>query len=380
MVDSEKDFPAVAPAPDPAAGLHSLDIVPVRWFLREGFFNDPAVAWPEGLKGTHFADPALVECTTREVIVPPFDKHEDIGQHVTELSKSIKLVLDADHDYSATFQPTGNKDFPVPGPAMAAHLVGLYAEKTDGSRDAKTGKLKITGDLFIPLSAIIKDPQIYCDRTKFPRFFDHSPNIANLKAGLAKGVARGVDKEADFGVGFKTYIGELRALSFKFAAILLGLHSFLTLLYGITLATIVVLPIGYGLKSAWHSSQKKLKHLWTVQYPVYREYWRFKKDDEIARQFNYNFPFFASHPLLRSVRARLGSISGSIVPPICCVADSQRPLLLCSLQMLGGFFKTGNENKMKSNFLPPDVTHENKAVSGNKAGDQRVQVRYEAHS
>lgn len=141
-----------------------------------------------------------------------------------------------------------------------------------------------------------------CDRNKFPRFFDHSPNIVNLKSGLAKPIARSVDKEKDFAFGFKTYITQLRFLTFKFAVLLIVVHTAITALYGFAAGTLAAIPLAYILKTVWAKSKKELKHLWTEQYPVYREYWRFKKDDEIARQFNYNFPFFANHPLLRTVR------------------------------------------------------------------------------
>jgi hypothetical protein len=275
--------------------------------------------------------------------VPPFRPGDDVYMHTKELSRSIKLVLDADHGFSATFQPTGNKDIPHTGAEMGPQLMGLYAEKTTGERDKKTGKLKVIGDVFIPLSAIVQDPDtctfarnsraravnlllpvsrvpctfeppkitplcvpprnsVDCDRNKFPRFFDHSPNIVNLKSGLAKPIARSEDKEKDFAHGFKQYITQLRYLTFKFAVVLIIVHTAITTLYGFAAATLATIPLAYILKTTWQKTKKELKHLWTEQYPTYREYWRFKKDDEIARQFNYNFPFFANHPLLRTVR------------------------------------------------------------------------------
>ena len=88
------------------------------------------------------------------MIVPPLRDGDDIFMHTKELSRSIKLVLDADHDYSSTFQPIGNKDIPHTGADMGPQLMGLYAEKTTGERD-KTGKLEVIGDVFIPLSAIV---------------------------------------------------------------------------------------------------------------------------------------------------------------------------------------------------------------------------------
>lgn len=113
------------------------------------------------MAGTHFADPSLAECPQREVIVPWFEKEkgDDLYKHTQELSRSIKLVLDADHGFSATFQPTGNKDIPHTGADMGPQLMGLYAEKTTGERDPMTGKLTVTGDVFIPLSAIVQDPK-----------------------------------------------------------------------------------------------------------------------------------------------------------------------------------------------------------------------------
>ncbi len=90
--------------------------------------------------------------------MPPFRPGDDVYMHTKELSRSIKLVLDADHNYSGTFQPTGNKDIPHTGADMGPQLIGLYAEKTTGERDPKTGKLKVIGDVFIPLSAIVQDP------------------------------------------------------------------------------------------------------------------------------------------------------------------------------------------------------------------------------
>ena len=52
--------------------------------------------------------------------------------------------------------------------------------------------------------------------------------------------------------------------------------------------------------------------------------------------------------------------------------------------MLGKLFNTADEilhrAPVKGNYLPPDITHENKAVMGKKDGDPRLQVRLEAHS
>lgn len=92
--------------------------------------------------------------------MPPCKDNEDIYMHTKELSRSIKLVLDGDHGYSGTFQPSGDKDIPHTGAEMGPQLMGVYAEKTTGERDPKTGKLKVTGDVFIPLSAIVRDPEI----------------------------------------------------------------------------------------------------------------------------------------------------------------------------------------------------------------------------
>jgi hypothetical protein len=88
-------------------------------------------------------------------------------------------------------------------------------------------------------------------------------------------------------------------------ALLISVHAIVTLFYGLVVGTIVAVPLAYVLKTSWAKTQARLKQLWTIQYPIYREYWRFKKDDEMARQFNYNFPFFANHPLLRSVSRSL---------------------------------------------------------------------------
>lgn len=119
---------------------------------------------------------------------------------------------------------------------------------------------------------------------------------------MAKPIARSEDKAKDYADGFKTYIAQLRFLTFKFGAILIIVHTVMAALYGVSVATLFAVPLAYILSSAWTKTKKQLKHLWTEQYPIYREYWRFKKDDEVARQFNYNFPFFANHPLLRQVR------------------------------------------------------------------------------
>ena len=96
----------------------------------------------------------------REVIVPPLRDGDDVFMHTKELARSIKLVLDADHDYSSTFQPIGNKDIPHTGADMGPQLMGLYAEKTTGRTGKKGGKLEVTGDIFIPLSAIVLQADI----------------------------------------------------------------------------------------------------------------------------------------------------------------------------------------------------------------------------
>jgi hypothetical protein len=41
--------------------------------------------------------------------------------------------------------------------------------------------------------------------------------------------------------------------------------------------------------------------------------------------------------------------------------------------MLGYLFKTPDHTTMSANFLPPDITHENKGVGGSKEGDTKVQ-------
>ena len=102
------------------AGLNSINILPFQYFLREGFYNDKDTKWPAGLKGTHFEDPCLVEKAERELIIPPFDAGESIQDAVRELRESIKLLLDHDHDFSATFVPKGDKDLPQTGGDSAA--------------------------------------------------------------------------------------------------------------------------------------------------------------------------------------------------------------------------------------------------------------------
>ena len=322
------------------------------------WFDDPTKPWPNGLAGTHFADPNLAECAVREVIVPPLRDGDDIFMHTKELSRSIKLVLDADHDYSSTFQPIGNKDIPHTGADMGPQLMGLYAEKTTGERD-KTGKLEVIGDIFIPLSAIVLHADICtfahsarcvlapqflilqrallyaavdCDRDKFPCFYDHSPNVVNLKTQLAKPIARSVDKEKDYAFGFKAYISGIRRMTFTFAVILILVHSVVAVLvhtylspygygapYDFAAATLATVELAYcpltngllsfviarprwGLAYIWVSRRSKLKKWWTEKYLIHREYWRWKKDDEVARQFNYNFPGLVHLPIVPSVR------------------------------------------------------------------------------
>ena len=307
------------------AGLNSINILPFQYFLREGFYNDKDAEWPAGLKGTHFEDPCLVEKAQRELIIPPFDAGESIQDAVRELRESIKLLLDHDHDFSATFVPKGDKDLPQTGGDMGPRVVGLYAERVPGKRE----------DVFVPLSAIIKNPTVYCDRKRFPRFFDHSPNLPELKTQVKKVVSRSVEKEADFAEGFKKFIGALRALYFKLGMGLLLLHLTLTLLYGIVPASALVTPLAVYARSHWASKKKLLKNKFTKEFPTYREYWRWKKDEETARQFSYNFP----------------SLTGA--------------------RYLGQFFDIGADKWRNS--LPPDTTHNDKGMAGSKKGDTRLQ-------
>jgi len=156
----------------------------------------------------------------------------------------------------------------------------------------------------VTLQCVPPHTRVDCDRDKFPCFYDHSPNIVNLKDGLAKPIARSADKEKDYGDGFKEYIAALRALTFKMAGTLILVHTVIAVKWGFGYATLTTITLAYALikSKVWQNTKKKLKKMWTEEYPVYREYWRFKKDDEIARQFNYNFPFVANNPLLRTVR------------------------------------------------------------------------------
>lgn len=146
--------------------------------------------------------------------------------------------------------------------------------------------------------------RVDCDRDKFPCFYDHSPNIVNLKKGLATPIARSIDKEKDFGDGFKEYIAALHAYTFRTAGALILVHIVVAVIWGVGPAILATITLAYALEKSkvWKKRREELKKRWTEEYPVYREYWRFKKDDEIARQFNYNFPFVATNPLLRTVR------------------------------------------------------------------------------
>eukprot|EP01043_Picozoa_sp_COSAG02_P094406 COSAG02_NODE_30844_length_544_cov_0.865169_1_plen_117_part_10 len=109
-----------------------------------------------------------------------------------------------------------------------------------------------------------------CDRKKFPRFFDCSPNIANLKNGLAKPIARSKDKEADYSYGFKAYIAQLRTLTFKFAVVLFVVYILVAASYGLHAALLTAIPLAYVLKTTWDNMKEDLKDLWTKQYPIYR--------------------------------------------------------------------------------------------------------------
>jgi hypothetical protein len=86
--------------------------------------------------------------------------------------------------------------------APQPRIVGLFAEAKPKDPSQKGG---FRDDVFIPLRAIIRKPELYCDKEKFPMFFDHSPSTCALKKG-DQVIKRATDKEGDYGVGFKRYV------------------------------------------------------------------------------------------------------------------------------------------------------------------------------
>jgi hypothetical protein len=100
-------------------------------------------------------------------------------------------------------------------------------------------------------------PMVDCDRERFPVFYDHSPNIMQLRDKSAKPLKRARDKEKDYSDGFKRYVSEVRG-EFKLLLVLaVGLHIGLTVLLdgravdGALIGSIVAPVCAYLLFESW---------------------------------------------------------------------------------------------------------------------------------
>jgi hypothetical protein len=176
--------------------------LPFQFFLRGGFsssdggYTKEGVHQPAKYKGEYFGSDQLVEGLVREVRTPAAigiplrvsisDRcqltcrtgfvrvscrvcngwahgrmlqvviHEDMS--VRELAESITLLLDHEYDYSNMFKPSGLVPEQSPGQGqyeMQPRVVGLYAEARPNEKGKKGGS-----DVFVPLSAIIKNPAL----------------------------------------------------------------------------------------------------------------------------------------------------------------------------------------------------------------------------
>lgn len=90
-----------------------------------------------------------------------------------------------------------------------------------------------------------------CDRSRFPRFYDHSPNILNLKAVTKDGFKRADDKEKDYGDGFKRYVSEVRAELKLYIGLLVLMHIVLTVVWNFMGATLTTPVVAFLLRSRW---------------------------------------------------------------------------------------------------------------------------------
>ena len=67
-----------------------------------------------------------------------------------------------------------------------------------------------------------------------------------------KPLLRARDKEKDYDDGYKRYVSEVRREFKTYVIVCTLLHLTLTILYSISVATVVTLPAGYYCYTAWH--------------------------------------------------------------------------------------------------------------------------------
>eukprot|EP01048_Picozoa_sp_COSAG05_P019679 COSAG05_NODE_3148_length_2286_cov_2.765889_2_plen_207_part_00 len=167
MPEEEK---AAALKPTCDTTVHTIRILPFKYFLRTGFNPQFGGTTPEGVykpknyAGEWFENANLVEGPEREMVVDP-------DMNPTDFADSLALLLSDKFDWGCEFKPDGLYKEQSPGAShlpLQPRILGLYAEKFD-YRGAKPGKdAGKREDIFIPLTAILKNPA-YCTPQPSPR-------------------------------------------------------------------------------------------------------------------------------------------------------------------------------------------------------------------
>eukprot|EP01050_Picozoa_sp_SAG11_P026010 SAG11_NODE_6077_length_1392_cov_1.453210_2_plen_343_part_01 len=285
--------------------------MPIQFYLR-GVFNlenGDETKW----YGAYFGNNQIIEHIPRDVVV-------HAGMQVSELQQSLKIMLDDDAGYGTTFP------CPVPNPktlkgkldwkmqlekegdswslkpnssmvsafgrcmgdvTLAPPMVGLFAlnhpEKVKA--DPKNDDLS---SIFIPLSAILADPEFYCDKDRFPMFFDHNPDLARLKGDYRR-KDRSEKKEDDFGNYYKKIVHKVR----YWVCLVLVLTSsafFVLMQLGYPIMAMAVAIGVCVVGTQWWLYWKPTLSDRQAQYIRFMQKWRWIKDDDTRRIWVYFFP------------------------------------------------------------------------------------------
>ena len=227
--------------PTAAADATTIIVMPLQYYLRGVFNTQNSDKTP--YKGAMFGSNQIAEHMEREIIVhggmtanelgmavhmnlPGWEKHGNLKDHPFP-SASPPIVAGAYHEpggFDMTITTTKDgKTVLTPNKNLITmigrHLgdpstpgvvaPGLYALNypDDLSSVLKDNSKDDLSSVFVPLSAITADPDFYCDKERFPRFFNINPDIMALKSDN-KMTDRSFHKENDFGKFFKKIVAK----------------------------------------------------------------------------------------------------------------------------------------------------------------------------